>query len=182
MRSQMDELQMSMKGRRLFLGGKRALGMGLLLGSLLLTGCSGEGEDESHSLTSSAGAISHNFGQTCTSCHSSGSGSEASEYAFTIAGSVHASNVSTAALTGNSGAMVKFYTQPSQAGDLVLELPVDGSGNFYTSQSVAELGSGLYPTIAYAGRTQSMVTQTATTGNCTSCHASGGSQPPLYAP
>ncbi len=161
---------------------QRLLGLGVLVGGLLLTGCSGLEGDESHSLTSSAGGSSHNFGGDCFECHASGSGSEASEYAFTVAGSVYASSGSSTALTGDSGAVVKFYTQPSQSGDLVLELPVDGSGNFYTTQSVSGLSSGLYPTLAYAGRVQSMVSKAAQTGNCASCHATGSTQPPLYAP
>ena len=136
---------------------------------------SGDGDDdgESETATSVAGSSrSHNFGQNCFSCHTSGSGSEASEYQWTVAGSV-AYNGS--ALTGVSGAVIKFYKADNT---LVATLPVDAIGNFYTTTSITGMGS-LYPEISYNGTTHRM--SSPASASCANCHALGGTQGLIYA-
>lgn len=135
---------------------------------------------DSDSAISTNASCSHNAGRECVSCHVAGSGSEASEYAFTIAGSVFTNSSGSTALT-NSSAVIRLYTD-NQTTNLVLTLPVDQTGNFYTTQSVPTLSSGLYPVIERNNQVYKMSSQHTTTGNCYSCHSSGGSQSVIYAP
>lgn len=120
---------------------------------------------------------SHHFGEDCMACHTAGSGSEAGEHAFTIAGSIYRNG---SALL-DSEATVSFYTESYGRGTHVLTLPVDAEGNFFTNQSIPELSQGLYPQVEHQGWTTSMVSQPTTTGSCASCHASTTAQGPIYA-
>ncbi len=160
----------------------------IILGLLLLTNTScsldeeptkssgEEHEDEQESAVSIAnGNDSHNFGKNCFSCHISGSGSEASEYQFTIAGSVKNSSTGSA-LIGNSGGVIKLY---DSSNTLVKTLPIDSKGNFYSTEKIQGLGS-LYAEVSLSGSTQRM--SNPAPGKCGVCHNSDGVQGLIYVP
>jgi hypothetical protein len=138
-----------------------------------------DGSESETKVSTSGGRESHRFGENCFSCHVSGGG-EASEYRFTIAGSVYASGGNSA--LANSNATVEFYTQANRSGTRVLTLPVDAYGNFFTTNSVSELSNGLYPQVVYNSNRSSMNSQHTSTGQCYSCHAPGSSQGVIVAP
>jgi hypothetical protein len=107
---------------------------------------------------------SHNAGQNCMSCHSSGGKGEGN---FTIAGTVY--NASGSAVSPN--ATVKLYTGPNGTGSLVKTIEVDGKGNFYTTNSI-DFGTGLYVTVTGKSGSVSTMSSSINTGQCNSCHNS----------
>ena len=75
-------------------------------------------------------------------------------------------------------AIVKLYTQPNGAGELIATMQVDQSGNFYTTSPVS-FSNGLYAAIISGqGKVRYMPTP-AITGSCNSCH--GVINPKLWA-
>ncbi len=109
---------------------------------------------------------SHNAGQNCMSCHSSGGKGEGT---FTVAGTVY--NASGSAVSPN--ATVKLYTGAGGTGSLVKTIEVDGKGNFYTTNSI-DFGTGLYVTVTGKSGSVSAMSSSITTGQCNSCHNSSG--------
>lgn len=107
---------------------------------------------------------SHNAGQNCMSCHSSGGKGEGT---FTVAGTVY--NASGSAVSPN--ATVKLYTGAGGTGSLVKTIEVDGKGNFYTTNSI-DFGTGLYVTVTGKSGSVSTMNTSVTTGQCNSCHNS----------
>lgn len=107
---------------------------------------------------------SHNAGQNCMSCHSSGGKGEGT---FTVARTVY--NASGAAVSPN--ATVKLFTGPNGTGSLVKTIEVDGKGNFYTTSSI-DFGTGLYVTVTGKSGSVSTMSSSITTGQCNSCHNS----------
>jgi len=107
---------------------------------------------------------SHNAGQNCMSCHSSGGKGEGT---FTVAGTVY--NASGVAVSPN--VTVKLYTGPNGTGSLVKTIEVDGKGNFYTTGNT-DFGSGLYVTVTGSSGNISKMNSSVTSGQCNSCHGS----------
>ena len=118
---------------------------------------------------------SHNVGEDCKRCHDTGGPGQG---VFTVAGTVY---------SGSSPApntTVYLYSDQNYS-NRVLTLEVDGRGNFYTVQSVAELvpnGNGLVQGVFVAvkgadGQTRRMSGRISTgSSSCNSCHSPGGTQ------
>jgi hypothetical protein len=107
---------------------------------------------------------SHNVGSACLDCHNTGG---ANEFWFTIAGTVYKPDGTSL----NPNSTVYLFSAANGTGNLILTLPVDGKGNFYTTSSLS-FGSGLYPEVkSPSGATEFMQTPV-TSGNCNSCHTS----------
>ena len=99
----------------------------------------------------------------CMGCHSPNGGAGAG--CFRVGGTAFDS------IPGDSdvkNSVVKLYTQPNGAGELVATLQVDASGNFYTTSPVS-FANGLYPAIISPAGTRYMPSP-AITGACNSCH------------
>ncbi|PIQ24232.1 hypothetical protein COW36_10445 [bacterium (Candidatus Blackallbacteria) CG17_big_fil_post_rev_8_21_14_2_50_48_46] len=106
---------------------------------------------------------SHNSGQNCMKCHSAGQ--PAGEHAFFAAGTVY----DQAGAAVKTGGRIQLRTQPNGGGTLVLEMPVDATGNFYTAKAL-DLKQDLYPSVSNgAGKTQFM-SSPLSSGQCNSCH------------
>ncbi len=108
----------------------------------------------------------------CMDCHSPNGTAGG---CFRVAGSA-ADSIQGDSASHNS--VVKLYTQPLGAGELVVSMQVDRSGNFYTTSPVS-FGSGLYPAIVSGqGKVRYMPNPT-TVGSCNSCH--GPINPKIWA-
>jgi cytochrome c553 len=112
----------------------------------------------------------HNAGQDCIGCHNANGGVPANTY-FTIAGTVVDANGG-----GIAGATV-VVTDNNQAQK---RLVTATNGNFYTTDTIA------FPVtvkVTSCPTTKKMTAQVQSSGgSCNSCHANGGSQPPLTLP
>jgi hypothetical protein len=95
------------------------------------------------------------------SCHQSGGSGEGW---FTVAGTVYDSTKT----TPFPNATVVFFTGPLGTGNLVLEIEVDGLGNFYTTESI-DFGNGSYVLVTGHQETKHMNSKIST-GQCNSCH------------
>ncbi|MEQ1734331.1 MAG: hypothetical protein ABL940_11710 [Bacteroidia bacterium] len=112
-------------------------------------------------ISSTGKTKSHNIGKNCMDCHKKrGDG----EGIFTAAGTVYDS-VKTNVLPNVT---LKLFTGPNGTGDVKYTIPVDGLGNFYTTETIS-YGSGLYPAIVGATTTKFMISSI-TTGQCNGCH------------
>lgn len=129
--------------------------------SLSLFACGG-GSDAGPTSPSTAGstaarlATSHNAGRDCLGCHRE----------FTVAGTLFRSDG-----TPLAGGSVRLTTAAEGAGTAVVTLTSDGSGNFYTRQSVA-FGGGLYADTGGTSGARSTMKAAVTSGACNSCHDS----------
>lgn len=104
-------------------------------------------------------------GGACVSCHAQ-SGGEAP--IFSIAGTVYktAHEPDDCNGAGGSGATVVV----TDANNNTLTIPVNGAGNFYSSQAVAK---PFHAKVVYAGRERAM-SAAQTSGDCNSCHTVNG--------
>lgn len=134
----------------------------LLFGiTLIVASCEQSGCNESHVSTYNSQEDKKMTGN-CMGCHSPNGGGSG---CFRVGGTAFDSIPSDSAVTS---AVVRLYTQPNGGGELIVTLPVDKSGNFYTTSPVS-FGSGLYPAITSITGTRYMPTATIT-GACNSCH------------
>jgi hypothetical protein len=146
--------------------------------STALFSCEREGSgkcDETN--ISTASRASHNAGETCTKCHTSG---EEGNGCFTIAGTAYKKDKSTP-LT--DAVMVLFNRDANDWTKITGEakrLPIDKSGNFYTTESVDFVGK--YPAIITKnGDTIAMGGALSSSASCNSCHSSkNGTTAPIY--
>ena len=104
---------------------------------------------------------SHNMGQNCINCHTTGGDGEG---IFQAAGTVYDSTLSVTL----PNTTVYLYTEQGGNGTLKHTVEVDGLGNFYTTESI-DFGDGLYPTIKGATTSKHM-SSPITSGQCNSCH------------
>lgn len=118
---------------------------------------------------STATRASHNAGETCTKCHTQGKDGRG---CFTIAGTVYKQDKSTP-LT--DAVMVLFNRDANDWTKITGEakrLPIDKSGNFYTTESVDFVGK--YPAILFKKNnkwdTLIMKTRLESTSSCNKCH------------
>ena len=126
---------------------------------------------------STATRASHNAGETCTKCHTAG---EEGRGCFTIAGTAYKKDKSTP-LT--DAVMVLFNRDANDWSKIIGEIkriPIDKSGNFYTTESVNFVGT--YPAIiTNNGDTISMSSKLTSSGSCNSCHSNKkGITQPIY--
>lgn len=119
-------------------------------------------EDENEIKSSSYNSTkSHNEGQNCMSCHTSGGSGEGR---FTIAGTVY-----DAALNETfPNATVSLFTEPGGSGILKATIQVDKKGNFYTTENI-DFKNGLYATVE-GNSNITYMNATVTNGQCNSCH------------
>lgn len=111
---------------------------------------------------SQPGGHSHNAGENCMNCHSSGG--EGKGW-FVAAGTVY--NGSLSATYPNT--VVNLYTQPNGGGDLKATLYGDSRGNFFTTAGI-DFSAGLYPAVTGTTGITDYMTQPITQGACNSCH------------
>lgn len=138
---------------------KTLLALPLLIMIVLLS-CENENENETKISTYNS-SESHNAGQNCMNCHTSGGEGEGR---FVVAGTVYDSQKTNT----YPNATVRFYSGPDGTGDLVATLQVDNLGNFYSTEAI-NFGSGLF--VSVQGETQTRYMPTSlTTGACNSCH------------
>jgi len=105
---------------------------------------------------------SHNNGQMCQTCHTSGG---SGPYSWVVAGSVFQPDFTTPAPDGT----VYFWSQTGGTGDLLATLEIDGKGNFFTTSSILP-GTNVFPQVRSAqGGIQTMPVS-APNGMCNSCH------------
>lgn len=146
--------------------------------SIALISCEREGSGKCKETNiSTATRASHNAGETCTKCHSLG---EDGNGCFTIAGTAYKKDKSTP-LT--EAVMVLFNRDVNDWAKItgeVKRIPIDKSGNFYTTESVDFVGK--YPAIiTKSGDTIPMSSPLSSTGSCNSCHSNKkGSTQPIY--
>jgi|WetSurMetagenome_2_1015567.scaffolds.fasta_scaffold168568_2 hypothetical protein len=133
---------------------KHTLTIAVILGALVIAACSSSSPTAPSTATSTSTSSSHNAGRDCTSCHS-----------FTVAGTAFKSDGATV----YPGAVIRLT---NSGGTTVATLTADGSGNFYTSTSVA-FGSGLTVTATGTSGAVKTMGSTITKGGCNSCHGSG---------
>ena len=120
---------------------------------------------------------SHNRGENCTRCHTLG---EDGNGCFNLAGTAYKKDKSTP-LT--DAVMVLFNRDENDWTKIMGEIkriPIDKSGNFYTTESVDFVGK--YPAIiTKSGDTISMSSPLSSTGSCNSCHSNKkGTTQPIY--
>ncbi|MCK5066673.1 MAG: hypothetical protein KAR16_04520 [Bacteroidales bacterium] len=121
-----------------------------------------ENENENETKISSYNSTeSHKAGQNCMTCHKSGGSGEGW---FTVAGTVYDS---TKAATFPN-ATVRLFTGPEGTGNLIMDIEVDGNGNFYTTESI-DFGNGLY-TLVEGNLITKHMNSVISTGQCSSCH------------
>jgi hypothetical protein len=122
---------------------------------LLAVASCGGGDGGTPTSPSNPAQASHNAGRNCLECHS-----------LTAAGTVYRADGST-----HPGAVVRITTLPDGGGDVLATLTADGSGNFYTDQSLS-LDEGLYADVTGKSGTRQSMQAPLTGGACNSCHDS----------
>jgi len=118
-------------------------------------------------------------GADCLACHKVGGDNP---YQYTIAGSVYEIDL----LNFYPDATISLYSGPDGSGDLIATIPVDGNGNFYTTEPV-DLGNGpgqgVYP--AVTGREVDSPTlfmnERTNDGSCSASSCHSVNRPPIYA-
>jgi hypothetical protein len=142
--------------------------------SFLFISCEREGSGNcTETNISTANRSSHNRGEDCTKCHSSGNDGNG---CFSICGSAFKSDKITPI---QNAVMVLFskdangkFVDPSKA------IPIDKSGNFYTTETISFAGK--YPAIITNGDTSMMGGALTNNASCNKCHATNGAQDPIY--
>lgn len=107
---------------------------------------------------------SHNFGQNCMSCHQDrGPG----KGLFTVAGSIYA----TSEEPWTEGATVRMFADRART-QVVLEVPVDKLGNFYSTESIDMPEAGLFVSVFNADGTKKQDMRSPKISlACNTCHA-----------
>lgn len=132
--------------------------------------CKKNGKCDEDNISEAGGDDSHNFGNNCMQCHTSGGEGEG---CFSVAGSVSNSNL-TAPLTAGT---VKLYTGPNGTGTLKHSIQIDSKGNFHTTEAIDY--TGLYAAITGPNGTTNYMGSSLSNGACNSCHGSATAK--LYA-
>lgn len=107
---------------------------------------------------------SHNVGSACMNCHGSGSGNE---YWWTVAGTVFKPD----SVSLGSNSTIYLFSGSNGTGNLLLTLPADAKGNFYTTNSIS-FGTGVYPEVKSPSGEVRYMQSAVTNGNCNFCHTS----------
>jgi hypothetical protein len=110
------------------------------------------------------GTESHNVGESCMSCHNTDG---SNEYWWIVAGTVYKPDNTSL----NPNSTVYLYKEANGGGTVVLTLPADAKGNFYTTGSVS-FGTGLFPAVKSSSGQIRFMGSSITQGNCNGCHTS----------
>jgi hypothetical protein len=137
----------------------------LLISCGFLFSCKKEKAGSGSKSSSYNNTDSHNVGTSCLDCHNSGG---SNEYWWAVAGTVFKPD----SVSLNSNATLYLFTGANGTGNLILTLPVDAKGNFYTTGAV-NFGSGLFPEIKSSSGAVRFMQASTTNGNCNSCHSEG---------
>ena len=142
--------------------------------SLFLVSCerSGTGKCTETNISTAARA-SHNRGDDCASCHTSG---QQGRGCFSVCGSAYKNDKKTPM---QNAVMVLFSKDDNgNITGVSKEIPIDKSGNFYTTETTSFAGK--YPAIISNGDTSMMGGALTNNASCNKCHATNGSQEPIY--
>ena len=118
---------------------------------------------------------SHNAGQNCMNCHTEGASGGAAGI-FSVAGTIYSSGS-----TGLANATVNLYVADTNT--LILTTATDASGNFYSTEEVRELTTGIgnkgnfvdgvsVEVVGPSGQ-RSVMSGNPTSGACSGCHFTG---------
>lgn len=125
----------------------------------LLSSCEKEGNE---TLISKNGQNeSHQQGNNCMKCHTSGGKGEGW---FVVAGTVYSLNLQTTLPNG----LILFFSGPNGSGTLLKTIETDQLGNFYSTEDF-DFSAGVY-TAATGNDTTIYMNAQVTTGQCNSCH------------
>ena len=115
-------------------------------------------------IQSEAGASnSHNTGEACMHCHQAHSNGLG---LFTAAGSAYDADGSPAS-TGS----IQLWAGSADTGTLVVELPVDGLGNYYTTMDLGLPQTAVQPVVIDAsGAEVNRMPWPTESGSCNQCH------------
>ncbi len=105
---------------------------------------------------------SHDVGSDCMSCHNPGG---SNQFWWTVAGTVFKPDSTSLGINST----IYLFSGSNGSGNLILALPCDGKGNFYTSSQVS-FGSGLYPEVKSPSGEIRFMQSSTIKGNCNSCH------------
>jgi len=140
----------------------------LLLCLLFTTG--GCKKNNLETMVSRRGATdSHNTGQNCMSCHHEGGKGEG---VFTVAGSVFNAAGTIPAANGT----VKIFTGMEDSTTPVMELEVDGNGNFFSTEAL-DFSTFYYVRVIGSSGTEYKMQTPLTTGACNQCHNGSTTSP-----
>ena len=142
-------------------------GFAIVAISVSLLSCKKNADCSETNISSAGSDDSHNFGQNCMSCHTSG---EKGEGCFTVAGSVSNSSLTTPLTSGT----VKLYTQANGGGTLKHTFQIDSKGNFHTTESIDY--TGLYASVTGSNGTTQYMSSALSSGSCNSCHGASTSK------
>lgn len=135
----------------------------ILIFTLVFVSCEKEEFGENETIISRHGDTeSHNNGQNCMNCHTSGGTGEGW---FTVAGSVYEPINS----SPYPNAKIELYTEPNGSGTFIKMIEVDGKGNFYTTEYI-DFANGLYIILSDANGNAINMVSAVSTGQCNSCH------------
>ena len=152
--------------------------LNLALFSFLFISCEREGSVNcTETNISTANRSSHNRGEDCTKCHSSGNDGNG---CFSICGTAFKSDK----ITPMQNAVMVLFTRENDLPDgkitnVSKPIPFDKSGNFYTTdKKISFLGK--YPAIISNGDTSMMGSALTSSASFNKCHANNGSQEAIY--
>jgi len=146
----------------------------ILVFSFFFVSCEREGSGNcTETNISTANRSSHNKGKDCTTCHSLG---EEGNGCFTICGTAFKSDK----ITPIQNAVMVLFSKDENGNitNVSKSIPVDKSGNFYTTESISFTGK--YPAVIVNGDTTFMGGALTNNASCNKCHATNGSQEPIY--
>jgi len=123
--------------------------------------CEQDEEENEIKISSFNSTKSHNPGENCMNCHTSGGSGEGW---FTIAGTVY----DAAKNQTFPNATVSLFTGPGGTGVLKATIQVDKNGNFYTTEKI-DFENGLYTSVEGNSNINYM-NATTTGGQCNGCH------------
>jgi hypothetical protein len=136
----------------------------IIIGLLSLSSCKKDKAGSGSKTSAYGGTESHNVGENCMRCHNSGG---SNDYWWNVAGTVYKPDSTSL----NPGSTVYLYSAANGGGNVVLTLPVDAKGNFYTTSSVS-FGTGLFPAVKSSSGQIKYMGASITQGACNSCHTS----------
>ena len=126
----------------------------------IITSCQHTFDCGNETRVSTASGRSHNAGKDCLSCHTPGGQGDG---CFSIGGTVYDQ-------TGNIAptATIRFYSAANGGGTLKATVPVNTSGSFYSSASMA----GYYPVVVSKTGTKTYMSTPIAIGGggCALCH------------
>lgn len=144
---------------------------------LLLTSCEREGSGKcTETNISTSTRSSHNGGKDCITCHTDGMDGRG---CFSIAGTAYQKDKKTPI----QNAVVMLFSRDENYKiinpEKAIKLVCDKSGNFYTTETVSFAGK--YPAVIANGDTTFMGGALTNNAACNKCHATNGSQEPIFA-